>query len=63
MWIIHKKTREASNVSYSGITWDKAKIRGFYKPVYENREEAYTLAKILSFYNPVGFEVSKTKEK
>ena len=57
-YVIHKLSRTPRDDSYSGPTWDAAGIRHRYQPTYATHQEAKSLAKVLSAYNPVGFGVS-----
>lgn len=57
-YIIYKSSRLPQSVSYSGPTWDIAGIRDLYQPQYDNYDTANTLAKKLTQFNGVGFEVA-----
>lgn len=59
MWVIHKKTRAPSKVSYAGPAWDEANMRDEYQSQYKDRKQAEILACYLSRQNPVGFKVSR----
>lgn len=61
MYVIHKFSRAPDEESYSGPTWDHARIRHKYKEQYETYEEATLLAIQLSEFNPIGFLVTKVK--
>lgn len=57
-YVIHKTSREPSDASYSGSTWDRAGIRTQYRETYADKAEAERIAKALTKCNPVGFVVS-----
>ena len=61
-YVIYKKSRYPGKKSYSGPTWDKAGIRHLCEDYYKSKEEARLLAVILSRFNPVGFDVSESKD-
>lgn len=63
MFVIHKNSRIPREDSYSGPTWDAARLRSRYKPQYESRDEALELAAQLTAFNPgVGFSVADLDE-
>ena len=61
-YVICKNSRESGGVSYSGPTWDTAKIRPLYRAQYKGKILAESLARILSEHNPVGFHVVEVSE-
>ena len=56
-YAICKNSRVLDGVSYSGPTWDAAKIRPLYRPQYTEKVLAETLARLLTKHNSVGFHV------
>ena len=58
-YVIHKSSRLPAHVSYTGPTLDRAGLRDQYKETYTDKAEAEAIAKILTEYNPVGFDVSQ----
>lgn len=62
-FVIHKNSRTALTLSYSGPTWDSAGIRHLRCDSYANKEYAEAIAIILSKYNLVGFQVSQRPKK
>ena len=62
-YVIHKKSRSPLKVSYDGPTWDCAGIRHRRRDTYDDLVYAQATARILSEFNPVGFDVSPTSER
>ena len=62
-YVIHKSSRNAGPVSYNGPTWDNADLRYVRYDIYEDKEYAEYIAKELSKFNPVGFEVTEIRNK
>jgi len=59
-YIVTKSTRN-SNRTYTGPTWNKAKIVHLMQETWTDRHQAQKVAKILTEHNPVGFIVKKLR--
>lgn len=61
-YVIYKSTRLPRTDSYAGPTWDFAGIRDQFREVYADRGEAERIARELTKFNAVGFEVAAVQD-
>lgn len=62
-YVIYKNSRLPYVVSYDGYSWDGAGIRNLRKDIYEDKNEALRIAKMLTEFNVTGFSVAKAYER